>query len=103
MSPSLLFYSIQVENNSFLTTGFSVNHLTSFATGYSSESNAIDFDLIFAVSSIEDNITICILIIMTILFGLFGMIWAILRDKNDNVRTLQWPNISANHPDPGSG
>ena len=66
-----------------MKTSFETNHLTSFASGYLSESNSIDFTLIFAAPSVQDNITIFLLLIICYIFYFIVMIWAIVKDIKD--------------------
>ena len=70
-------------NTTRLVTAAKTNHLTSFATGFFPEPNKIDFDFIFADVSVQDNLTIFLFLIITFIFYLAMMIWAIRKDLKD--------------------
>ena len=76
-----------------MKTSFETNHLTSFASGYLSESNSIDFTLIFAAPSFQDNITIFLLLIICYIFYFIVMIWAIVKDIKD-VKAVSIPDLN---------
>ena len=75
---------IVVQNTSKLVTAAQTNHLTSFATGWFPEPNTIDFAFVFARGSFSDNITIFILLIITMILYLICMIWATWKDIQDD-------------------
>lgn len=64
-------------------TGCGTDHLTSFGSGWFPVVNTIDFDFIFAHASFEDNLTIYMCLIITLLLYLIGMIWAFFKDRKD--------------------
>ena len=70
---------INVKNTSQLTTAGGTNHLTSFATGFFPEPNTIDFDFVFSHASFSDNLTIFILLIVSLMLYFILMIWATLK------------------------
>ena len=74
---------IAVQNTTKLITAAQTNHLTSFATGFFPTPNKIDFDFIFAKTSIQDNLTIFLLLIISFMFYLILMIWAVKKDIQD--------------------
>ena len=74
---------IEMLNTSKLVTSAQVNHLTSFATGFFPQPNHIDFEFIFAEASFQDNLTIFLLMIVSLLFYFIMMIWATCKDKKD--------------------
>ena len=73
-----------VLNTTQLMTSGVTNHLTSFATGFFPEPNQIDFDFVFSHADFSDNLTIFILLIVTLLLYFILLIWATLKDKKDN-------------------
>ena len=89
---------IKVKNTSQVTTAGGTNHLTSFATGFFPEPNAIDFDFVFSHASFSDNLTIFILLIVSLMLYFILMIWATLKDKKDN-NALPVPVMRDNYPD----
>ena len=70
---------IKVKNTSQLTTAGGTNHLTSFATGFFPEPNTIDFAFVFSRASFSDNLTIFILLIVSLMLYFILMIWATLK------------------------
>ena len=79
-------------------SGCVTSHLTSFATGFFPMVNSIDFKFVFAASSFQDNLTINMLLIITIGTYLAMMIWAIVRDKKDE-KLIRSPAMLDNHPE----
>ena len=75
-----------------MKTIFETNHLTSFASGYLSESNSIDFTLIFAAPSFKDNMTIFLLLIICYIFYFIVIIWAIVKDIKD-LKAVSIPDL----------
>ena len=59
------------------------NHLTTFGTGFFAAPNSIDFDFITADFDYADNVTILMVILITIIIFLVTLIWAQLKDRKD--------------------
>jgi hypothetical protein len=74
---------VSVLNTSRLVTAATCDHLTSFATGFFPVPNTLDFEFIFAQDGFEDNMTVFMLLILSIITYLVGMIWAAKKDKVD--------------------
>ena len=81
-SKIVLIFS-QTYNTTKLVSSCGTNHLSSFGSAWFPEVNTIDFDFVFAHASFEGNMTIFMLIILTFIFYIIAMIWAILKDKKD--------------------
>ena len=58
------------------TTHCRSDHLTTFGNGFHVVDNKVDFDYIFSEASFEDNVTIYVCIIVTLLCFLFLLIWS---------------------------
>lgn len=85
-------------NSTKLVTGCGTNHCTSFGSAFFPQTNLIDFNFVFAHASFEDNMTIYIFVIITLIFYLAGLIYAFIKDRRD-VRALPVPILADNHPD----
>ena len=59
------------------------NHLTSYGTGFFKAQNTIDFEFIFADFDFADNVTIFVVILVTMILFLITLIWAQIRDRKD--------------------
>ena len=72
------------------------SHLTSFGTGFFALPNTIDFKFIFAKASFEDNLTIYVAVIFTLLCMVVTLVWAKVHDKKDKDKlvTRQCPDNS---------
>ncbi len=72
--------------------------MTSFGSGFFNKPNTIDFDFIFAEASFEDNLTIYLTIIISLILWLSLSIWAFLHDKDDKkkLRSLPLPDNRPN-------
>ena len=86
-----------LDESTFTRTVFETNHLTSFGSGYKSELNSIDFELIFKISSFSDNITVFIFLIICFVFYSIGMIWATCKDLSDK-KKMKCIFLEDNHP-----
>ncbi len=67
--------SLKVRNASYGQTACRTSHLTSFGAGFYTAPNKIDFEFIFAKTSFEENVTIYLLIIISLLAFLLLTIW----------------------------
>lgn len=65
-----------ITDSQYPVTFCNSNHLTSFATGFFVIPNDIDFDFIFAHASFEDNLTIYICLIVTLILYIWTTMWA---------------------------
>jgi hypothetical protein len=72
-----------VINTTNVLSACGTNHLTAFATGWFPAINTIDFQYIFASASFADNVTIYLLIIVSLTIFFAAMIWAFWKDKKD--------------------
>ena len=61
----------------------SADHLTSFGTGFFPEPNKIDFEFLLADFDYADNVTIMMVLLVTIILFLITLIWAQLKDRKD--------------------
>ena len=59
------------------------NHLTSYGTGFFKAQNTIDFEFIFADFDFADNVTIFVVILVTLIIFLITLIWAQIKDRKD--------------------
>ena len=80
---------ISVTNTTNLMTAAQTSHLTSFATGYFPVPNKIDFEFVFATASFADNLTIFMLLIISFLFYIIAMIYALVKDIKDDKAVSQ--------------
>lgn len=67
---------MEIRESRYGATYCRANHLTSFGTGFFVVPNLIDFDYVFANASFEDNLTIYIVIIITMIFYLILSMWS---------------------------
>jgi len=74
--------SVKEGGNNILTTCNS-DHLSSFGTGFFAAPNKIDFDYIFTETDFEDNVTILMFILVTIVAFFTTLIWSLIKDKED--------------------
>ena len=89
---------LSIDNVTEKLSGCTSSHLTSFATGFLPMVNTIDFKFVFAARSFQDNLTINMLLIITLTTYLAVMIWAIVRDNKD-AKLIRSPAMADNHPD----
>ena len=74
---------IQVLSSGRISSYCETNHLTSFGTGFFKAQNTIDFQFVFADFDFADNVTIFVVILVTVIFFLITLIWAQIRDRKD--------------------
>ena len=74
---------IQTYNTTKLTTACGTNHCTAFGSAWFPEVNTIDFEFIFAHASFEDNMTIYLWLIITLIIYISFMIYAYIKDRRD--------------------
>ena len=67
---------VKTVNTTYSSTFCRTSHLTSFATGFFTLPNTIDFEYIFARTSFEDNLTIYMAVIFSAVFLSVLMVWA---------------------------
>ncbi len=87
-----------VKSTTKTKTVCAASHLTSFATGFFPEVNTIDFELVFAAASFEDNLTAYVFLIIVFTLYVIWMIWALYKDRQDAKR-LVVPSLADNHPE----
>ncbi|XP_068225345.1 uncharacterized protein [Palaemon carinicauda] len=61
----------------------SCNHLTSFGSGFFVTPNTIDFSYVFANAGFADNLTIYLVLIISLALYLIGLVYARIMDKRD--------------------
>ncbi|KAG7154293.1 Polycystic kidney disease protein 1-like 2-like 4, partial [Homarus americanus] len=76
----------------------SCNHLTSFGSGFFIMPNTIDFSYVFANAGFTDNLTIYLVLIISIGLYLIGLIYARIMDKKDVEKVGATP-LPDNNPD----
>ena len=89
---------MSIDNVTEQLSGCMTSHLTSFATGFFPMANTLDFKFVFAAASFQDNLTINMLLIITMATYLAVMIWAIKRDIKDE-KLIRSPAMLDNHPE----
>jgi polycystin 1L2 len=67
---------MEIRQTQYGATYCRANHLTSFGTGFFVVPNEINFDYIFANASFQDNLTIYIVVIISMIFYLLLTLWA---------------------------
>ncbi len=72
----------------YQATFCSSDHLTGFAGGFFVVPNTVDFEFIFANASFEDNLTIYLCIIITMILYLILTCWALWHDREDEKRLV---------------
>ena len=89
---------MSIDNVTEKLSGCTSSHLTSFATGFFPMANTLDFKFVFAAASFQDNLTINMLLIITVATYLAVMIWAIVRDIKDE-KSIRSPAMLDNQPE----
>ena len=74
---------VQVTSTTARTTACYSDHLSSFATGFSSERNSIDFNFVYAFASVDGNRAALVMVALAFVVYVLAMIWAVGRDKYD--------------------
>ena len=64
-------------------TSCSTLHLSSFGTGFFPTINKVNFEFISSDFDLEDNVTIFMVLLVSVVMFFITLIWATMRDKKD--------------------
>ena len=68
--------------------------MTSFGTGFFKTQNTIDFNFIIADFDFADNVTMFVVILISVIFFLITLIWAQLKDRKDIKAVIKLDNFN---------